>query len=354
MSIARLAAAHAKRQVAMARRTARETHQLWRRVEPTSIAASWRQLMPSALRLVATSQTMAAASASTYAGDVAEAYDLNGAAAGRLLPSAFAGVASDGGALADLLEQPAVAALRALGRGQTPARAMTAGALALDMVVRTQLADAGRVADGVAVTIRPQLTGYVRMLVGNTCSRCLILAGRRYEWNAGFRRHFRCDCRHVPVAEDVPGDLLTDPRKAFEAMPTAEQDKIFTKAGAQAIRDGADMSQVVNARRGAAGLTPAGARITADEAKLLRNGRDVGRLERQSVFGRDLFVTTEGTTTRGVAGARLGAKEDGFKTQRSRYRVARAPRLMPESIYEIADGDRELAVRLLRRNGFII
>ena len=56
------------------------------------------------------------------------------------------------------------------------------------------------------------------------------------------------------------------------------------------------------------------------------------------MFGRRVFVTTEGTTRRGVAGARLGQ--------------ARTPRLMPESILEIAT-DREDAVRLLRRFGYI-
>lgn len=127
---------------------------------------------------------------------------------------------------------------------------------------------------------------------------------------------------------------------------------MFTKAGAEAIRLGADIGQVVNARRGAAGLAPAGARLTADEGRALRGGREAGRLETRDVFGRDLFITTEGTTTRGVAGVRLGAKVDGVKAG-GRYRSARAPRLMPESILQIAGRDRDEAVRLLKRFGFI-
>ena len=139
----------------------------------------------------------------------------------------------------------------------------------------------------------------------------------------------------------------------FDRLSREEQDKAFTRAGAEAIRDGADISQVVNARRGARGLTPAGARITADEARMLRGGRDRGRLETVDVFGHDLAVTTEGVTTRGVAGVRLGAKETGTKQGR-RYRSAKPPRLMPESIYKIAGNDRDEAIRLLKRYGYIL
>lgn len=128
---------------------------------------------------------------------------------------------------------------------------------------------------------------------------------------------------------------------------------MFTKAGAESIRLGADIGQVVNARRGAAGLAPAGARLTAAEVQALRSGRSVGRLETRDVFGRQLFTTTEGTTTRGKAGVGLGAKVDGVKTGKGRYRSARAPRLMPESVLQIAGNDRAEAIRLLKRFGYL-
>jgi hypothetical protein len=72
------------------------------------------------------------------------------------------------------------------------------------------------------------------------------------------------------------------------------------------------------------------------------------------VFGRQVFVTTEGTTRRGVAGARLGAWENGAKVPGVRYRSAKTPRLMPESILELAADNRDEAVRLLKRFGFIL
>jgi hypothetical protein len=112
------------------------------------------------------------------------------------------------------------------------------------------------------------------------------------------------------------------------------------------------MGQVVNARRGAYGLTPAGARITNEEAKVLRNGLDRGRLQPVKLFGQDVMVTTEGTTRRGFAGKRLGAWNAGA-VKGGRYQRAKTARLMPESILQIAE-DRADAVRLLRRYGFIL
>lgn len=59
-----------------------------------------------------------------------------------------------------------------------------------------------------------------------------------------------CDCRHIPCTEDVADDLRTDPKAYFDSLSESEQSRIFTKSGAKAIRDGADMGRVVNARRG--------------------------------------------------------------------------------------------------------
>jgi len=196
--------------------------------------------------------------------------------------------------------------LTALRGGLLSARAMTAGLLSLDMIVRTQVADAGRVADGVALTARPRLGGYVRVLSPPSCSRCAILAGRWYRWNQGFLRHPRCDCRHLPSAEADGGTLTTSPRRYFESLSEAEQRRVFTVAGARAIRDGADLSQVVNARRG---------------------------MTTTVVGGRRLRTTTESTTRRGVRPGR--------------------PRLMPEEIYRIAGDDRDEAIRLLSQHGYL-
>lgn len=347
-AVEQLAARHARERVQLAKRTARNLARLWRRIDPQNITASWQRLLPGVLVELSTAQATAAAAADEYLAVIA-----GPASEGSVSATSLAGIASDGRPLASLLYEPAITALQQIGAGNTVSRSLATGAFQLDMIARTQVADAGRVADGVALTAHSQVSGYRRMIVGKTCSRCIVLAGRWYRWNAGFSRHPRCDCVHVPAAESAD-ELRTNPRQIFESMTRAEQDKVFTKSGAEAIRLGADPAQVVNARRGAAGLTPAGARITAEEARLLRGGREIGRLQTVSVFGQDLFVTTEGTTTRGLAGVRLGAKETGRKQDGARYRFARAPRLMPESILKIADGSRDEALRLLRRFGYIL
>jgi hypothetical protein len=77
---------------------------------------------------------------------------------------------------------------------------------------------------------------------------------------------------------------------------------VFGQAGAAAIRDGADLGQVVNARRGM-----------------------------YTAAGRSL--TVESTTRRGVAPGKV--------------------RLMPEQIYREARGDRDEAIRLLKRFGYL-
>jgi hypothetical protein len=236
-------------------------------------------------------------------------------AAGEVDPRAFAGVASDGRPLASLLAIPETLP-------------------AFELIVATQLQDAARGAAGVATVAHPVATGYVRMLNPPSCSRCAVLAGRFYKWNKGFLRHPRCDCRHVPSSEATATDLTTNPDAYFRSLSPTEQDKHFTKAGAQAIRDGADISQVVNARRGmsAAGVTRTTTREIGGEAFTVN-------VRRRTL---STNTTTEGGTRRGVAGRAMGAKRRQTVT-----------RLTPESIYAWTES-REEALRLLRANGYFL
>jgi hypothetical protein len=323
-------------------------------VDRRDIARSWAASIPAALTVVESAQAIAAASAGAYLDDILESYGLPGGSDGRVRVDAFAGTASDGRDLATLMYQPAISALSAIKQGATERRAMAAGSFVAELITETQTLDAGRVADGVALVARPQLDGWVRMLNPPSCSRCVILAGKWFRWNQGFDRHYGDDCVHVPANEDAADDLRTNPKAYFDSLTPAEQDKAFTKAGAEAIRLGSDIAQVVNARKGARGLSPAGGRLTAAEVKVLRGGRRRGRLDPVNAFGQDVLVTNEGVTVRGLAGRRLGARESGDRLPGSRYRSAKAPRLTPESILQIAGGDREEALRLLRRNGYLL
>jgi hypothetical protein len=108
-------------------------------------------------------------------------------------------------------------------------------------------------------------------------------------------------------------------------MSPEQQDKAFGKAGADALRNGADIGQVVNARRGMATAT---------------NGKK---------------VTTEGTTKRGIGGKALvrnGAELE--KQAGKKYRRVGEARLMPEQILKNAHGDRELQIKLLKKHGYIV
>lgn len=335
----RIAAAHQKRRKALAKRSSDEIARLWARIDRADIARSWAASVPAAVTVLASAQAIAAASSSTYLADLADAYDVPDDPAGRVRVDGFAGVASDGRDLSALLFQPAITALKVLKRGNVSAldasaraellrRAIASGRFELDMITRTQVADAGRTADQVALVAHTRMAGYVRVLSPPSCSRCAIMAGKFYRWNTGFQRHPRCDCTHQPVmSASAANDQLTRPRAYFDSLTEAEQNRVFTNAGAEAIRLGADPSQVVNARRG---------------------------MQTAAVFGRDVQITTEGTTTRGLAGHRLGARDTGIHRAGDRYRTTRAPRLMPEQILRDAHGDRDEAVRLLRRFGYII
>lgn len=119
-------------------------------------------------------------------------------------------------------------------------------------LVESLVQDAGRAAESVAVATRPRV-GWVRHLTPPSCSRCVALAGRVYPYSDGFLRHPGDDCVTVPVAED-------DDSRAADPVELMERGLVrgLSKSDQEAIRDGADFNQVVNARRKGAGLTEAG------------------------------------------------------------------------------------------------
>lgn len=279
---------------------------LWRKLDPAHLDG-WAVDAAQLYSVVSTAQKAQAETADEFVTAVLASWGENIDPAGDVVPGSLTGIASDGRGLASLLFRPVVTTKTYIGAGLPVDQSMARGQAHLDAILRTQVSDAGRVADGMAVATRTG-TKWVRTLYGETCSRCALLAGKVYNWQADFQRHPRCDCYAVPVTstEDAHrAGLITSPKAYFEGLSPEEQDRVFTHDGAQAIRDGADIGQVVNARRGmsAAGLT-----------------------------------TNEGTSRRGFAASR----------------GATSGRLMPEGIYKQADGDQEYAIQLLRRNGYIV
>lgn len=242
------------------------------------------------------------------------------AQAAKLNPGALAGIASDGRPLATLLYVPAISTAQALQMGMSPASALAHGLSQMATMVATQIADTARTATQVAMTAEPRCVSYVRVVKLPACSRCIILAGRQYSYSEGFRRHPKCDCGMEPMSDQERRESAS-PEGLFKAMSPEERRKRFGTAGAVAIENGADIGQVVNARRGMT-TTSTGKQVTA-----------------------------EGTTRRGIGGKALNS---GFeKVQGQRLQRAREARLMPEQILKNAHGNRELQIALLKKHGYV-
>lgn len=121
---------------------------------------------------------------------------------------------------------------------------------AFDRLVLSLIQDAARTASAVANVTRPAVTGYVRYLSPPSCARCAVLAGRLYRYSTGFQRHPRCDCQMQPSNEAVGPSLIADPMTAFDRGLI----RGLSKGDTEAIQKGADIGQVINVRRRAAGL----------------------------------------------------------------------------------------------------
>lgn len=280
---------------------------------------SWVTVGPRIKLLATSAQLGAARQGEIYVPKVLAETRQSAPAEGNVNAAAFAGIASDGRELDGLLYGAVTTAKTAVGQGKSPQQALATGSDWLGMLAQSIVADAGRMATSVGMAARPRVTGYIRMLGGSGCSRCAVLAGKWFRWNTGFLRHPRCHCVHVPAAESRAGDWRTDPVAAIRAGKVTGLSEAQTKA---ILDHGADVSQVINATR----------------------GMDYAR-----VFGRQMQITREGITVRGVAGKRLGAIH---KAAGRRFRESAVFRLTPESIYAIGGG-RANTIRLLREHGYL-
>lgn len=306
------------RQQQLARLAAEQTARIWERVQPDSIAGSWSAVAgPQVIDLVTQAQAEAARGAQEY---VATAVGMQGEtpnAAGAVNERSFTGWASDGRSLDGLLGYPAFEVQAFVDGGMPVAQALGIGLRHLQRIVATQVQDAARTSVGVAQVNDHKVHGYIRQLSPPSCSRCVILAGKWYRYNAGFNRHPLCDCVGAPATKDVQP---ASPKALFDSMSHDQLRKAgWTEADIKAINDGADLYQVTNAHRA---------------------------LRSVSIAGRTLQATDQGTTRRGLAGKRLGA---GKKQ--------RAPRLTPESIYAEADRlgwSRDETIRVLKLHGYIL
>lgn len=321
------AVAHQEARQRLAIATALATHSIWRRLDEDNLYQSWLGLVGDVLAVVVGGQLAAAQMTGPWLNGLLGPENDDRPGAGGVIPAAFAGVDGAGRPLANVLVAPIWGALRLVTSGVPILQALVSGRSLLDAVVRTVIADTGRAADSAAMTARPAVTGYIRVVEGGACSRCLILAGNEYQTDKAFLRHPRCNCGMEPVTR-THRPKPASPDELVAQMSEEQKRKTFGQAGAKAVNEGADLGQLVNARRGMSGASVLGGRpVTTTE------GTARGEFRRQE-FRR---LQQAGAIPRGQS-------IRGFRPTR--------PRLMPEEIYRQAD-NRQHAVRLLREHGYI-
>lgn len=120
-----------------------------------------------------------------------------------------------------------------------------------ERLVASFVQDSARAAETVAIATRPNIR-HVRFVSPPCCSRCAVLAGREYRFSDGFERHPGCDCS--TIATSVASPYRQDP----EQLVADGLVRGLSKADMQALRDGADLNQVVNVRLESAGLWQSG------------------------------------------------------------------------------------------------
>jgi len=283
---------------------------------------AWRDAVQSIGDRLLSRQVFIASIADAYLNDILDAQGSSLDFEAQVNPVAFADVADGGGSwLQSLVFAPN--SVRAPGVDWR-----TRFDFIAQSIVKGGLNDTGRASVQTGMQGRSSCEYYVRMLVGRSCARCAILAGRKYRSSVAFRRHKRCDCKHIPGPEDID-DWSTDPKDYFTSLSVGDQDEVFGKAGAEAIRLGANPAQVVNAE----------------------SGVYVAR-----AYGEEVLASTVGTTVRGAAGQRL-ASEGLARTAGQRYRTATTPRLLPDEIFLQAERlgwTREEILRQLKRFAYVL
>lgn len=304
----------------------------WRRMG-ADFDASWALIVGSLYGAMAASQRRIAEESFEYVPAVLEDAGATAKVPARERPRAdpFVGVTGTGVSVDEALFSAVIVAKVGVRDGATVPQALKLGENRLMQTAHMALADTGRLAERVAFAPRP-VVYYTRILTLPSCSRCAVLAGRRYRMETAFERHPNCDCAHGPAEDWDNEQEFVD--SYFESLPTAEeldeqypgmtvkgrrakgiysQEDIFTKAGAEAIRNGADINQVVNARRGMY--------TAADGVK----------------------YTREGATRRGWANMQM-RRSFGNRSARRR--------LMPEEIQALAGRNKDEYLRLLRAYGY--
>lgn len=330
-SLSLMALEHLRRREELSGRVARRAALLWRSVGSQNIDAGWDRVAPELERVVAAGQYRAASMASRYT-SAALAEQGASVSSGQVVVAAFTGVTLEGREVAPELYTAATTTKRLIAGGVGVGQAFRVGTSLMSLLSAQMVRDAGNMADKVSGVARGTVQ-YARVLSPGACSRCAILAGTG-NFTRHFERHPGCKCTTVPVrnGEQAPEGIFSSAGEYFESLSPAEQDRIFTKAGAEAIRNGASESAVVNARRGMYAVR--------------QEGSLVARATPRTLVGPDGKPFQAYTTTVNRMKAGAPHRVDGSR------RTSQV-RLMPETILKLADGDVARAKELLRQYGYL-
>lgn len=295
----RSANAHKQRTDTLTRAAFVRSAAAWRNINPTSIVESWQILMGTAVTAVVLAQreAMTDTASTTDTALTAQGIDFDAA---PLRVDAIAGtMPGTSAALDSALAGVAFHTLDRIGAGAAQSVALQQGLVELSALVQVAVADAARATASIRLGQTKQKVSYVRVAAAGCCSRCAVLAGRTYAWNTGFLRHPRCRCLHFPTTSQLASAMAVDPYEQFAALPAAEQDRIYTKSGAEAIRQGADINQVVNARRG---MTASGRFTSEGQSRrgYYRRASTAGRAGKRRLSVDELLARSHGDKTKFV------------------------------------------------------
>jgi hypothetical protein len=179
-------------QARRARAAANRVQDLWRQLDPGDLSRSWQIWVgPQVVNTVTAAQLASAAAADEYVDAMVSAEGADPDRAGRTRAEAFAGVAADGRSLDDLLHLPIITSKMRIAGGMDVEEALMSGLRQALMLSSSEVTQAGRGAVGSSMAGQRTIQGYVRVVNPPACSRCILLAGKEYGWNAGFQRHPR-------------------------------------------------------------------------------------------------------------------------------------------------------------------
>lgn len=335
---------------------------LWSRMGD-DFGPSWSRVKPSLEQVVGVGRAAAAASAAQYTPKLLVQTNQSAPAVGSVNTAAFLATAPDGRSMSTLLDEAPIRARVAVGRGATPAVALESAGAWMTGMLLTVMADTQRGIVGADILQRPSLAGYTRMVNPGACSRCVILAGKWFRWNEGFLRHPNCYCIHVPAVNSkaaVAEGYIADPYEYFHSLSEREQERVFGRSEARAIRDGADIYRVENIRlRGLATAkgnlrygTPS--RMTVDDiyrtaghrrnaiAMLEREGYilPAGQVPGGAIFGqREGFGQLgKGGSARAASDAVRAAQASGVRDPLNRYTMTAAERRLYDAHYRVEVG----------------